>query len=84
MWRMNKRRRRAAALEAAREYFIEWGRKGGKERTQQLKPEERKTIAAKAAAARWKGVSPAERSKILRRVVKARWKKAKEAKTKRP
>ena len=41
------------ALEPGKEYARRGGKKGGKARAERLSSEERKRIAAKAAAARW-------------------------------
>ncbi len=80
--RRDSRQARAAALEAAREIFVAWGRKGGQKRTQQLTAAERKAVASAGAAARWKGISPAERSKILQKAARARWAKVKKVQPK--
>jgi hypothetical protein len=49
------------------------GRAGAKQRAQSLSAAQRKAIALRAAAARWKDISPAERSRMLREAALARW-----------
>jgi hypothetical protein len=52
-------RKRTPAIEAALELFRAWGREGGKKgakaRWEHVTPEERRVLAKKAAAARWRG-----------------------------
>jgi len=46
------------AFKAQAEAFQAWGAEGGKTRARNLTPEERRTIARKAARARWASKKP--------------------------
>jgi hypothetical protein len=54
-----KSKSRPRAIEAALDLFREWGREGGKKgakaRWANVSPEQRRAMAKKAAAARWRG-----------------------------